>query len=549
MATINKYRRGKLLKRVFEAFRRRWVVFKLHFIRSAGIGRTTAAHGIEGFLSLVASAVHMLGKKVWGLLQAIFSFAAGKLHIYLEPVAEVLAGVTSHIKMGYAILGSRRHERRRLIPIMMLVTVTVAIYTLSFLAVGLKVEINGVSVGFVSSKGEMEEILAQVEDRISEYIGAPYSLELDVKYSIGYSMGSRDVDSEYISSYVMSSLDNVTAKYVLMVDGQPVGANRSRTALELLRQRMLELNSYDYRGGKLEFVQDVQVVPMGSMEAPELSIDEIQAKLTGNVKDSVIYVVQPGDTVSGIAQKYSSSVSEILSLNPGLEPNKIRAGDEVTVSASMPMLSVKETVREVYTNRIAYDTEKTTTDDLYTTQSRVKRSGVYGEAQVTADVVYVNGKEESRVVMDWQVMKEPVSEIIEVGTKKPPAKSATGTFRKPSNGVYSSGYGYRKNLGDFHTGVDFAGAVGTAIYAADGGKVSFAGWKGNYGYCVFIDHQNGYVTVYAHCSKLLVKAGQSVAKGETIARVGATGRVTGPHVHFEIRVNGKHTNPLNYISK
>ena len=120
---------------------------------------------------------------------------------------------------------------------------------------------------------------------------------------------------------------------------------------------------------------------------------------------------------------------------------------------------------------------------------------------------------------------------------------------KPSNGVFSSGYGYRRSLGDFHTGVDFAGAIGTSIYASDGGKVTFAGWKGNYGYCVFIDHQNGFVTVYAHCSKLLVKAGQSVAKGETIARVGNTGRSTGPHVHFEIRHNDQTVNPLNYINK
>ncbi|MBQ9926293.1 MAG: M23 family metallopeptidase, partial [Clostridia bacterium] len=83
--------------------------------------------------------------------------------------------------------------------------------------------------------------------------------------------------------------------------------------------------------------------------------------------------------------------------------------------------------------------------------------------------------------------------------------------------------------------------------ASDGGRVTYAGWKGNYGYCVFIDHGNGYTTVYAHCSKLLVKVGQSVAKGETIAKVGSTGRSTGPHLHFEIRVNGKHQNPLNYI--
>ena len=114
---------------------------------------------------------------------------------------------------------------------------------------------------------------------------------------------------------------------------------------------------------------------------------------------------------------------------------------------------------------------------------------------------------------------------------------------------YSSGYGYRPNLGDFRTGVDFAGATGTNIWAADGGVVIHSGWKGNYGYCVIIDHQNGYTTYYAHCSKLLVKKGAKVAKGDIIAKVGNTGRSYGSHVHFEIRKNGKHQNPLTYISK
>jgi murein DD-endopeptidase MepM/ murein hydrolase activator NlpD len=97
--------------------------------------------------------------------------------------------------------------------------------------------------------------------------------------------------------------------------------------------------------------------------------------------------------------------------------------------------------------------------------------------------------------------------------------------------------------------VDFAGATGTNIWAADGGVVTHAGWKGNYGYCVIIDHQNGYVTYYAHCSKLLVKRGDKVAQGDIIAKVGNTGRSFGSHVHFEIRKNGVCQNPLNYISK
>ena len=104
-----------------------------------------------------------------------------------------------------------------------------------------------------------------------------------------------------------------------------------------------------------------------------------------------------------------------------------------------------------------------------------------------------------------------------------------------------------KSFGDNHTGIDLAANTGTAILAADGGTVTVASYSGNYGYVVYIDHGNGYVTRYAHCSKLLVKVGQKVAQGEKIALVGSTGKSTGPHLHFEVRYNGTAKNPKDYL--
>jgi len=91
--------------------------------------------------------------------------------------------------------------------------------------------------------------------------------------------------------------------------------------------------------------------------------------------------------------------------------------------------------------------------------------------------------------------------------------------------------------------------VGTPIKASDGGVVTFAGYKGSYGYMVEIDHGSGFKTRYAHCSKLYVKKGQRVHKDYTIAAVGNTGRSTGPHVHFEVLKYGKNKNPYGYIGK
>lgn len=119
------------------------------------------------------------------------------------------------------------------------------------------------------------------------------------------------------------------------------------------------------------------------------------------------------------------------------------------------------------------------------------------------------------------------------------------SLTRPVSGVLTSRYGYR--WGRTHTGIDIGAPTGTAIKAAAGGTVTFSGFKGSLGNLVVISHGNGKQTYYGHCSKLLVTAGQTVSAGQVIAKVGSTGRSTGSHLHFEIRINGSSINPQGYI--
>lgn len=118
--------------------------------------------------------------------------------------------------------------------------------------------------------------------------------------------------------------------------------------------------------------------------------------------------------------------------------------------------------------------------------------------------------------------------------------------------IVSSGYGYRGDpstgYSTFHYGLDFQAPRGTTIYAAGSGTVTYAGWEGSYGYLVVINHGNGYVTMYAHCSSINVYVGQEIVKGEAIAGVGSTGRSTGNHLHFSILYNGNFVNPKTVLS-
>ncbi|NDO47224.1 M23 family metallopeptidase [Clostridium sp. MD294] len=121
----------------------------------------------------------------------------------------------------------------------------------------------------------------------------------------------------------------------------------------------------------------------------------------------------------------------------------------------------------------------------------------------------------------------------------------------PGRSYISSGYGYRNRpIGsgrEFHTGYDIPGPTGTNIVAAAGGTVITAGYVNGFGYTVMINHGGGLVTLYGHNSKLLVSVGDQVSKGQAIAKCGSTGNSTGPHCHFEVRKNGKHTSPAPYL--
>ena len=169
-----------------------------------------------------------------------------------------------------------------------------------------------------------------------------------------------------------------------------------------------------------------------------------------------------------------------------------------------------------------------------------------GYRKVVADITYKNNERQNVNIIYEDDVIEAVAKVVERGTKIPP------TFLKPiSGGRLSSGFGRRtapkKGASTYHKGVDWATPIGTSVVASSGGTVVRAGWGAGYGYCVYIQHPNGMMTRYVHLKKVLVKTGQTVKQGERIALSGNTGVSTGPHLHFEILVNGVQVNPLNYL--
>ncbi|KMT21866.1 peptidoglycan DD-metalloendopeptidase family protein [Clostridium cylindrosporum] len=175
-------------------------------------------------------------------------------------------------------------------------------------------------------------------------------------------------------------------------------------------------------------------------------------------------------------------------------------------------------------------------------EKKIITKGQDGLKEINKELTYKGDELTESEVVSTKTVKKVVNEVILQGIE-----SKVPILMVPAKGRYSSFYGERWNR--MHKGVDIAGPVGTPIKAAEGGEVVFSGDRGTYGKCVIIKHINGYETLYAHNSKLIAKQGDKVDKGEIISELGNTGRSTGPHLHFEVKVNGKQIDPMSYLKK
>lgn len=299
----------------------------------------------------------------------------------------------------------------------------------------------------------------------------------------------------------------------------------------------------------MNFAEEVEIVeaylPESQLTPLQTAIDEV----TKEQETASEYEVVAGDTLSEISIKVNIPMDKIIEMNSHMLENEnstIRIGDKLIITVPEPELSVERVEQNYYEEIYDADVIYVDNDSWYTTQTKVLQQPSAGFRKIVANVSYLNDKELSREILKEEIVAEAVPKIVERGTKIPP------TYIKPiSGGRLSSGFGKRsapkKGASTYHKGIDWAVPTGTAVYASCGGTVSRAGWGSGYGYVVYIDHADGRQTRYAHLSKVLVKNGQSVKQGDRIALSGNTGVSTGPHLHFEILINGSQVNPTKYL--
>lgn len=415
------------------------------------------------------------------------------------------------------------------------------------------VSMDGVPLGTVQDARTFERVVERVEARASAILGYDYVLEGEAAYDFALSRRGELSDVGELETYLFNQIGEITMNYVLKVDGQFIGAAADQAALD----RMLEEIKAPYvteNTTSSGFTARVAVTHEYTPVDVNQDLEAMFAQLTENTNGQTTYEVVKGDTFMQVALDNGMTVSEMKELNPDIDIDRIYIGQLLNVREEIPFLSVETVDHVTYEEAIECPVEQVEDSSMYQGESRVIDAGVPGQALVTADVSYVNGKEQGREILDTQVLTEPTTRVIAVGTKVRPSWYPNGYFIWPVYGHITSGFGYRSIFGSYsyHGGIDIANSYGAGIVAADGGTVTFAGratgYNWSYGNLVIIDHGNGKQTYYGHCSSILVSAGDHVYQGQTIARVGSTGRSTGNHCHFEIKLGGTSVNPLAYLN-
>jgi murein DD-endopeptidase MepM/ murein hydrolase activator NlpD len=297
------------------------------------------------------------------------------------------------------------------------------------------------------------------------------------------------------------------------------------TALLERQTRRLERLQAEYE--KAVEILEARVRAIYIAESPDMLSFLVSATSFNEIIDNFEFLERIGLQDKRIARQVEDAKIEAAS------QRKATAETQRVVAASVAVISARTEEARNVRNELA-----SSRDTLAAARS-LKRSALSDTRETRAEYL-----EEVNALAAQSATLAAAIRDAQAGSTGTGAPSAAG-FIWPVNGAVVSGYGMR--WGRLHEGIDISASTGTSIWAAAAGTVIYAGWLGGYGNLVVVDHGNGLSTAYAHASAILVGVNQTVSQGETLSLVGSTGNSSGPHLHFEVRVNGVAVDPLLYL--
>ncbi len=453
-------------------------------------------------------------------------------------------------------------------PVAALLVLLITINYWNSVTFALEVIYNDQSIGYISDESVYIEARDMVRDRLSAGAGtveatvASQSSNLNAQYELTLVSLEELNDAQTISDKMIeNSVDNLTHACGIYLDGKFICAVKNEADAKTVFNNIIEPYEADAKnnGYIVGFAENIDYVQGLYRDDESVMWDAAQLESTlVNDKGRQTYMTSEGDTLESIAASYGVGENEIEILNPDVDFDELTEGTIITIKEAEKYVSIKKTVTTTSIRDIKFDTLKRRDATKYSGYRSVVQKGVNGSERVTKTQIYIDG-----VLYDteysYETLEEAVDEIVTVGTKTSyngvyigEASSSGFLWPAPSCHYISSPYGWRNS--GWHNGVDLVksggGALGTPVIASKSGRVEVVQRSSSgYGNMVLINHGDGYKTRYAHMVKgsIKVSVGDYVEAGQTIGKVGSTGNSTGPHLHFEVIVNGETRNPKNYI--
>ncbi len=534
---------------------------------------------------------HLIARGIWhyvfGLLLKVpmfllsLSLLPSKIRRFFTRASE---GFDSAVYSGEAFGGTiKRFGSLLLVVVFALLTCSYIKYDNSAV-VTYEFYIDGEKLGYVKDSETYFSALELAEESLSNKLGVKYKVPDDgsIKYKVAMVR-----NPGYVSEFEIEKaiIDSTTEKYLatgygLYIDETLVAVSGSRMITDRIISDTLEFYNELYSGTKnanqlLSFSNSVTVAEVTVPKKMIKTEDEIREKLglgaLSQVSDlllqdksldnlqlldnglPVIETITTDDIISNLPEDtvyYKESITDDATQGAG---TGVEAEDAVNQEDDIAILALKTTSIRTFNEIMPCEVEYIFDDTILEGRKIVEIAGVDGIKRATYEISYVNDEEISRELKEEVVIRASKPKRVKVGTRKPTEQeletSPTGTFIKPCEGTTTSAFSGRTLFGnyEFHGALDISNNIGTPIYATDGGEVVYVGWNGTYGKCIIIDHGDGMESLYAHLNSYDVTLGDRVGQGWKIANMGSTGRVTGPHLHFEIRVDGVKQDPQDYL--
>ncbi|MFZ5591507.1 MAG: peptidoglycan DD-metalloendopeptidase family protein [Bacillota bacterium] len=408
------------------------------------------------------------------------------------------------------------------------------------------VQVDGREVALVKEEKVARQALAQVVEQKSRELGRPV-LPLEKVQIVSVRRSSPHLlDGRTLVALLDDCLTYQSTATGLAVNGEVKIILPDRQEAQRLLARLKA--RFSRPGEEVGFAEDVALVDVQCDPARVTPPQEALERVLLGGQTVSKYTVKEGDTAWDIARATGMTVEQIAAANPDIDLESLQIGQEISLHVVKPLVSVVATSRQSVLEIIPPEVKVEKDKSLLLGDSKVKQQGRPGKKEAVYEVVRVNGTVSERKLVAERIIEKPQPKIIAKGSRlllASRSRSGDGRLAWPTVGSVVSPFGQR--WGRMHEGVDISGGIGDPVVAAQSGTVIRAGWYSGYGKCVDVSHGDGVITRYGHLSRISVAVGQYVEKGQLIGRVGNTGRSTGPHLHFEVIVNGTPRNPMRYL--